>query len=254
MNRDSASVTRVKYVVSSVVAPVPILCAVTILYGSLAAADLAEGYAAYARGDYELAHEEMLQVAQAGDYNASYYVGLLYWEGKGVESSPDTAVRWLTDAAARGHTGAQLLMALAYENGQGVAQDYHRGAEYMSAAAHGGNPDAQYYLSIYYRDGRGVVQDQFQSLVWAERAVGGDRSNALFLDSLILLGATREWGRGLPQDLVEAYKWYALAAGFSTNETHIFDSAGRAMDALSIRMTGAQIAEALRRADEWTSG
>ena len=106
-----------------------------LLQGSIAVAGLAEGYRAYVRGEYQTAYTELLPVARAGDYNAGYYLGLLYWEGNGVEKDLATAVVWLSDAAARGHAGAQLSMALAYENGQGVERNYHRGAELMSEAA-----------------------------------------------------------------------------------------------------------------------
>ena len=223
----------------------------TLLQVPVVTAGLAEGYEAYVRGEYEIAYTELLPVAEAGDYNAGYYLGLLYWDGYGVEKDVDTAVVWLNDAAARGHTGAQLMIALAYESGHGVEQNYHLGAEWMSEAARGGNSDAQYLLGTYYRDGRGVVQSYREAYAWIERSVTGDISNALFLDALLSLGAAREWGRGLPQDLVESYKWYAFAAGYSAGEVRIFDSAGRAMDALSTRMTAAEIAEAQRRADDW---
>jgi len=228
-----------------------LIAGVILLHTPIASSELAEGYEAYVRGEYEIAYTELLPAAQAGDYNAGYYLGLLYWDGNGVEKDVDAAVVWLGDAAARGHTGAQLSMALAYESGQGVERNYHRGAEFMTEAAQGGHPDAQYLLGTYYRDGRGVVQDQREAYTWTERSVSGDRSNRLFLDALLLLGAAREWGRGLPQDLVESYKWYALAAGYSENETRIYDSAGRAMDALSTRMTAERIAEAQQRADDW---
>jgi hypothetical protein len=222
-----------------------------LLQTPLASADLAEGYEAYVRGEYEIAYSELLPAAQAGDYIAGYYLGLLYWDGNGIEKDVDAAVVWLGDAAARGHTGAQLSMALAYESGQGVERNYYLGAEFMIEAAQGGHPDAQYLLGTYYRDGRGVVQDQREAYTWTERSVAGGQSNALFLDALLLLGAAREWGRGLPQDLVESYKWYALAAGYSTNERRIYDSAGRSMDALSTRMTTERIAEAQQRATNW---
>ena len=222
----------------------------TMLQVPVVTAGLAEGYDAYARGEYEIAYTELLAAAQAGDYNAGYYLGLLYWDGYGVDRDVDTAVVWLNDSAARGHTGAQLMIALAYESGQRVDQNYHLGAEWMSEAARGGNPDAHYLLGTYYRDGRGVVQNYREAYAWIERSVTGDRSNTFFLDALLSLGAAREWGRGLPQDLVESYKWYAVAAGYSEGKARIFDRAGRAMDALSTRMTGAQIAEAQRRADE----
>ena len=240
-----------KNVSSSGIGLTAFIAVATLLQVPVVTAGLAEGYEAYVRGEYEIAYTELLPAAQAGDYNAAYYLGLLYWDGNGVEKDVDTAVVWLNDAAARGHTGAQLSIALAYESGRGVKQNYHLGAEWISEAARGGNSDAQYLLGTYYRDGRGVVQDYREAYAWIERSVTGDRSNALFLDALLLLGATREWGRGLPQDLVESYKWYALAAGYSAGEAQIYYSAGRAMDALSTRMTAAEIAEAQRRADDW---
>jgi TPR repeat protein len=226
--------------------------AALILAGApLSYAGLAEGYAAYASGDYALAHGELLPAAQAGDYNAAYYLGLLYWNGQGVDMDVETAMVWLSEAAAKGHTGAQLTVALAYQQGRGVPQNYHQGVEWLTEAARGGNADAQYLLAVAYRDGRGVVQDHRQALSWVERAIAGDRQNSLFLDSLLFLGATFEWGRGTRQDLIESYKWYSLAAGFSSDDVRIYDSAVRAMDALTTRLSTAAIEEAHRRADEW---
>ncbi|MGI9259011.1 MAG: tetratricopeptide repeat protein [Gammaproteobacteria bacterium] len=223
------------------------------LVTSQAQAGLAEGYAAYERGEFESAYAELLPVAEAGDVNAAYYLGLLYWEGQGVDKNVDNALVWLNDAAERGHTGAQLTVALAHERGQGVQQNYHVGAEWMMEAARGGNADAQYLLGVRYRDGRGVVQDHREALRWIERSVSGDRLNPLFLDSLLFLAAAREWGRGASQDLTEAYKWYTLAAGYSTNDARIYDDAVRSMDALSTRMAAASIAEAQHRAETWRS-
>ena len=238
-----------KNVSSSRIGLAAFVAVATLLQAPVATAGLAEGYEAYLRGEYEIARTELLAAAQAGDYNASYYLGLLYWDGNGVDRDIDTAVIWLSDAATRGHTDAQLTIALAYDSGRELEQNYHLGAGWMTEAARGGNSDAQYLLGTYYRDGRGVVRNYREAYAWIERSVMGDRSNAYFLDALLSLGAAREWGRGLPQDLVESYKWYAVAAGYSAGKARIFDRAGRAMDALSTRMTGAQIVEAQRRAN-----
>lgn len=238
-----------KNVNSSRIGLAAFIAVATLLQVPVATAGLAEGYEAYLRGDYEIAYTELLAAAQAGDYNASYYLGLLYWDGNGVERDVGTAVVWLSDAAVRGHTSAQLTIALAYDSGRELEQNFHLGAGWMLEAARGGNADAQYLLGTYYRDGRGVVQSYREAYAWIERSVTGDRSNAFFLDALLSLGVAREWGRGLPQDLIESYKWYAAAAGYSSGKVRIFDTAGRAMDALSTRMTGAQIVEAQRRAN-----
>ena len=237
-----------KSVSSSRIGLAAFIAVATLLQVRVVTAGLAEGYDAYVRGDYEIAYTELLAAARAGDVNASYYLGLLYWDGNGVERDVGMGVVWLSDAAVHGHTGAQLVVALAYDSGRELEQNFHLGAGWMREAARGGNADAQYLLGTYYRDGRGVVQNYREAYAWTERSVTGDRSNAYFLDALLSLGAACEWGRGLPQDLVEPYKWYAAAAGNSAGKVRIFDAAGRAMDALSTRMTGAQIVEAQRRA------
>lgn len=229
------------------------ICVALSLHLSISSAALTDGYDAYLRGDYDTAFQEMMPIAQAGDSSAAYYLGLLYWEGNGVEKNLEAAIAWFVKAATLGHTGAQLSLGLAYESGLVVEKNYLLGAEWMQKAALGGNRDAQYYLSTYYRDGRGVVQDHSKAYAWAERSVGGRDPNVRFIDALLLLGSAREWGRGVRQDLVEAYKWFALAAGHSADDSRSFDFASRAMDALSTRLTIEQIIEAQKRADAWSA-
>ena len=228
-----------------------LVIAAPLFFGSAAVGELAEGYDAYIKGDFEIAYREFLPIAQAGDRRAAYYLGLMHWDGKGVEKNIDDAVDWLAQAAAQGHTGAQLSLGLAYERGQGVERNDHLGAQWMSEAAAGGNSAAQYYLGIYYRDGRGIVQDHDAAYTWLERSLSTGASSPLFLDALIQLGVAREWGRGRAQDLIESYKWYALAAAHSSDDRQIFDQADRSMGALSTRMSLAQLAEARQRADNW---
>ncbi len=57
-------------------------------------------------------------------------------------------------------------------------------------------------------------------------------------------------GRGVPQDYVQAHKWFNLAAATHT-EKEARDRAVKARDRVAARMTPAQIAEAQKRAREW---
>ena len=61
------------------------------------------------------------------------------------------------------------------------------------------------------------------------------------------LGIMYERGRSVPQDYVQAYRWYTLAAAKGLKE------AVKGRDLLEKRMTPAQLAEAQRLAREWTS-
>ena len=58
-------------------------------------------------------------------------------------------------------------------------------------------------------------------------------------------------GRGVPQDYVQAHKWYNLAAArFATWEADIGANAAKSRDHLTARMTPTQLAEAQKMARE----
>ena len=59
-----------------------------------------------------------------------------------------------------------------------------------------------------------------------------------------------EMGYGVPQDYVQAYKWFSLAAATFT-EKQARDEAAKNRDSVAARMTLAQIAEAQKLAREW---
>ncbi|MBN4047955.1 sel1 repeat family protein [bacterium AH-315-O15] len=63
------------------------------------------------------------------------------------------------------------------------------------------------------------------------------------------LGAMYGSGRGVPQDFVEAHKWRNLAASRASAEDQTRYAAAR--DALAAQMTPAQLAEAQKLAREW---
>jgi len=215
-----------------------------------ARAGIVEGDQAFAARDFERAYTELLPIARSNSL-AAYYLGVMHMEGLWVVQSTERGSRWLTLAALRGHTAAQLRLALAYQDGEGVAQDYPTAAQWMLESAYGGNADAQYFLGQYYRDGLGVVPDDRSAYEWVHRSVEYGVSHERLLDALFYLGAACEWGRGLGQDLTEAYKWFSLASGYSTDDATMRDEAIRALDALRIRMNGTQLAAAGQRAQEW---
>ncbi len=59
-------------------------------------------------------------------------------------------------------------------------------------------------------------------------------------------------GKAVARDLVQAHKWYTLAAArFPPDEASFRDKAIRNADGVAARMTPEQIAEAQRLAREW---
>ena len=67
-----------------------------------------------------------------------------------------------------------------------------------------------------------------------------------------MLGIMYQAGNGVPQDYVEAHKWFNLsAARASADEKDVRDHAVKARDELASMMTPAQVAKAQRMSREW---
>jgi hypothetical protein len=75
-------------------------------------ADYSAGLAAYESGDFQTAHREWLPLAAAGDAQAQYRLGILYWKGLGVPKDLAQAAEWLGKAAGQGNAEAQASLAL----------------------------------------------------------------------------------------------------------------------------------------------
>ncbi len=69
---------------------------IAILIGLAAPAwaGIAEGLAAYERGDYATALRELRPLANQGDADAQHNLGLMYYKGQGVAQDQAVAVKW----------------------------------------------------------------------------------------------------------------------------------------------------------------
>ena len=104
-----------------------------------------------------------------------------------------------------------------------------------------GDANAQFYFGLSYENGDGVPRDYTKARQWYEKSAAQG-----YAKSQLYLGLQSSFGQGVPVDLVQAYMWYSLAAG--NGNAH----APGYRDDLTRQMTPAQIAEARKRAREWT--
>lgn len=65
----------------------------------------------YLNQQYGQAANVMLPLAQQGHLNAQYTIGYMYHQGQGLPRNEKESTRWITMAAARGHTKAQEALA-----------------------------------------------------------------------------------------------------------------------------------------------
>ena len=87
------------------------LClAVALLIGGPAiswGADFQKGLEAAKTGDYATALREWEPLAEQGDADAQYNLGIMYDEGQGVQQDYKVAVKWYRLAAEQGEANAQ---------------------------------------------------------------------------------------------------------------------------------------------------
>lgn len=238
-----------------------------------------KAYDAFLGGRYEEAIAIWLPLATAGDAPAQFNMGVMYANGLGVDRDMGVAMDWWEAAARQLHVRAAHNLALAmlagepregrdeaetdytavlrylkigadagypnseytlgklYAEGVGVEKDERRAAELFLSASIKGFAKAQYNLGKIYRDGTGMKADEGLSLFWFAEAA--ERGHPRAQDRM---AHRRLAGAGVPKDEIEALKWAILAAAQGV------ESAQKLRFQLTTQMTGAQIAEAEKRA------
>jgi PAS domain S-box-containing protein len=143
-------------------------------------------YAAYQKRDYASALRLARPVADQGDSRAQSFLGLIYFNGHGVQRDEAEAMKWYRRAADQGDADAQLKIGDMYFEGRVVAQDYPEAGRWYRLAADRGNAAAQYNLGILYARGDGVPLDNVLAHMWFNLAavyftsrVSRDRAIAL---------------------------------------------------------------------------
>ena len=135
-----------------------------------ALAGFEDGVAAAKRGDYATAHREFGPLAEAGDPQAQHNLGVMYYNGRGVERNFIEAAKWFRRAAERGVAEAQSSLGYMYQKGEGITQDYAQSTRWYRKAAEQGFGWAQYSLGAAYAAGEGVGQDMAEGARWYRRA------------------------------------------------------------------------------------
>ena len=103
---------------------------------------LGGGYQSYLKGDYQAAFEEWLPLAELGDVEAQYNLGVMYDEGTSVEQDFSKAAEWYRKAAEQGFLEAQYNLGMLYYHGQGVCRDPAESARWLQLAADRGDSEA----------------------------------------------------------------------------------------------------------------
>ncbi|MFQ5913613.1 MAG: tetratricopeptide repeat protein [Nitrospinota bacterium] len=127
-------------------------------------APMAGGEPPAAGGDK--AGSSLRALAERGDANAQYKLGLTYYQGRGVAKNFSEAAKWHRKAAEQGHAKAQASLGFMYETGKGLGQDYAKALKWYREAAKQGHAIARSNLGLMYQAGRGVAKDFVLAHMW----------------------------------------------------------------------------------------
>ena len=106
-----------------------------------------QGLTAYEQSDYQTAFKLWLPMAEQGDANVQFNLGVMYAKGQGVKQDDFEAVKWYRKAAEQGYADAQAMLGFSYLLGQsGVQVNKSLAKEWFGKACDNGDQNGcEYY-------------------------------------------------------------------------------------------------------------
>ena len=109
-----------------------------------------KGLAAYNSTEYDTALAIWQPLAEAGDAESQYGLGMMYGNGFGVAMDDALAIKWYGMAAEQGHADALCNLAVMHQNGWGVPLNEEEAVRLFMLAAEQGAPEAMVALGRHF--------------------------------------------------------------------------------------------------------
>ena len=170
------------------------------------------GVLAYNAKDYSKANDWFHKAAEKGNSQAMYIIGLLYFNGEGVDQNYTVAYNWSKKAADKGVAGAMNSIGVCYVNGYGVPVNITEAINWYKKAAKKGEEIALGNLGYLYKNGTGVPKNISESIFWFTKACKKGNSDACFQ-----IGFLYHDGVEVKQDFQEARNWYNKSIRIDNN-------------------------------------
>jgi TPR repeat protein len=131
-----------------------VMCALVLPLAAWAGRD--EAIEAYTTGDFAKALAEFQALADQGDSEGQYFLGLFYHNAFGVKRDQAEALKWFLKAAQQGDARSQYYAGIMYAAGQGVAKDLPMADMWLTLSA--ANSKSSYRDSLYTREELGKIE------------------------------------------------------------------------------------------------
>lgn len=128
--------------------------------------------------------DDVRALAEQGDAQAQFNLGVMYAKGDGVAQDHVEAVEWYRRAAEQGDASGQSSLGYKYDKGLGMLQDHAEAVKWYRRAAEQGDAEAQFYLGLKYLSGEGVPKDYVRAHMWSNLAAAqGTEAGVMLRDS-----------------------------------------------------------------------
>lgn len=127
--------------------------------------------AAYQSGDFAAAEKLWKTLADQGDANAQYAMGIMHLKKEAQGARDQIAFAYLAKAAKNRHVAAMFNLGVAYWEGRGTQRQPAKAANWWELAAQQQDAGAQYNLGLAYYLGVGRKQDASKAKYWLEQAM-----------------------------------------------------------------------------------
>lgn len=153
--------------------------------------------------------KELTKKAQAGDPQAQYELGTLYYTGQEVETNLELGANWFLKSAQQGLSKAQLAIGRCYFYGRGMPRDKEQGVGWYYEAALNDNVEAINALAECFYLGDGVEKNHREAIKWYSKAAANGERGAQFNIARILEKGDPSVRN--PQDALKLYEDSARA-------------------------------------------
>jgi localization factor PodJL len=148
----------------------------------------------------------LVEAAAGGDSKALFEIGARYAEGRGTKADLGEAAKWYEKSAELGFAPAQYRIGNLFEKGNGVERD-------IAKAKPGINSPPIRATPAPCTTSRSCSPwGPTERRTTTPRPAGTQAADLGVKDSQFNLGILAAKGVGMPQNLEESYKWFALVA------------------------------------------
>jgi uncharacterized protein len=184
----------------------------------------------------------MLALANKGDAEAQYHVGMMHNNGIGTQQDPKQAFQWFQKSTAS-HDPLGAYKLGCYYAGQfaGVVEaDPNEALKYKLISAKAGYSLAQHDVALLYAQ-QGNMEE---AVKWMQMAADQGDDPALYKMSRVYRD-----GKGVPKDLSLAFAYFKL--GLIMSQSELNADAKAVLDEMIAKMSDAELQKAQKMVADW---